>query len=213
MASFHLGTCVRRSALSLLAAALLSFSLSGCQTSLESGPLIIDQAYWQGMQERLKTISSVRLRGSVNISYQRERYSTNFVYESSAQDSYSLKLITSFGNELADLKVTPGEAVLIADNHTFTAPSAQELFAQVVKIPLPLDAFESIILGKALPGSTFTSNGILRTSTVPNFNISYQDYLSLPGSQISLPKEIDVVGPQLHLIIKTRSVEQLQLQN
>lgn len=207
--SFCSSLCRGASALAL--ACVLSFGLAGCQTALESGPLITDASYWQSMQERLKTVSSVRLRGTVNISYQAERYSTNYVYQSSAPGSYSLQLVTSFGNKLADLKVTPTEAVLIADNHTFTAESAQELFAQVVKIPLPLDHFQSIILGQALETSAFTSSGILYKSFVPNFEITYLDYLSLPESQISLPKEIDVVGPELHLIIKTRAVEELKL--
>ena len=80
-----------------------------------------------------------------------------------------------------------------------------------MKIPLPLDDFQSIIIGKALPSSTFTSNGILRSTTLPDFQIFYNDYLSLPESQLSLPKEIEVLGPSLRLVVKTRAVEKLEL--
>ena len=192
-------TKARRYVLASSLGLLLPLGLNGCQTALESGPLITDQSYW------------VQLRGNVSIAYKSDRFSTNFVYRSTAPGTYSLLLVSSLGSQLADLKVTPEAAVLIADNHTFTAQSPQELFAQVVKIPLPLDDFQSIIIGKALPSSTFTSNGILRSTTLPDFQIFYNDYLSLPESQLSLPKEIEVLGPSLRLVVKTRAVEKLEL--
>lgn len=211
MSTKTLWTKARRYVLASSLGLLLPLGLNGCQTALESGPLITDQSYWQGMQERLQQIKSVQLRGNVSIAYKSDRFSTNFVYRSTAPCTYSLLLVSSLGSQLADLKVTPEAAVLIADNHTFTAQSPQELFAQVTKIPLPLDDFQSIIIGKALPSSTFTSNGILRTTTLPDFQVAYNDYLSLPESQLSLPKEIEVLGPNLRLVVKTRAVEKLEL--
>ena len=60
-------TKARRYVLASSLGLLLPLGLNGCQTALESGPLITDQSYWQGMQERLQQIKSVQLRGNVSI--------------------------------------------------------------------------------------------------------------------------------------------------
>lgn len=190
---------------------LFPLSFTGCQNAIESGPLITDQYYWQGMQERLQQITSVQLRGNVSVAYQTENFSTNFVYTSDSPQNYHLLLVNSFGSTLADLTVTPEQSTLLADQRTFTAATPQDLFTQVLNMPLPLNDFTSIILGLALPSSSFTPQGILYTTTLPDFDITYNDFLSLPESQISLPKEIEVTGPELHLLVKTRAVQKLEL--
>lgn len=201
----------QRGAIVIALCTMLPLSFTGCQNAIESGPLIYDQAYWQGMQERLQQISSVQLRGNVSVSYKSDNFSTNFIYSSDAPNNYQLHLINSFGASIADINVTPEKSTLLADQREFTAATPQELFTQALNMPLPLNDFTSIILGLALPSSTFTPQGILHTTTLPDFNITYNDYLSLTDSQISLPSEIEVTGPDLHLLVKTRAVQKLQL--
>lgn len=201
----------QRSAIVIALCSLLPLSFTACQNAIESGPLIYDQSYWQGMQERLQQISSIQLRGNVKVSYKTDTFSTNFVYTSDAPNNYQLLLVNYFGSTIADINVTPEKSTLLADQREFTAATPQDLFTQALNMPLPLNDFTSIILGLALSSSTFTPQGILYTTTLNEFNITYNNFLSLTESQISLPSEIEITGPDLHLLVKTRAVQNLQL--
>lgn len=216
MALLSLSARLRRTGMLALPLALscaLCFSLTGCQTPVQSGPLITDSNYWQGMQERLQEIKSLQLTGRVSLTYQSTRFSANFRYTTTAPQNYDLLLTTSMGVTIAHLTVTPSGATLQADSKTFTADNAQELFAQTVGIPLPLDDFQDIIIGRALEQSAFTPEGILYTTVVPNFQITYRNYMSLPAQSISLPNEIEVTGPELRLRVLTREVQQIEMAN
>ena len=216
MSLLSLPDILHRSGLLVLPLALscaLCFSLTGCQTPVQSGPLITDSNYWQGMQERLQDIKNLQLTGRVSLAYQSTRMSANFHYTTSGPQNYDLLLTTSMGITIAHLTVSPSGATLQADNKTFTADSAQELFAQTVGIPLPLNDFQDIIIGRALEQSAFTPEGILYTSVVPNFQITYRNYMSLPTQHISLPNEIEVTGPELRLRVLTREVQHIEMAN
>lgn len=181
--------------------------LNGCQ-SLETGDMVADAAFWQNMQNKLKNIASIKLKGRLSVAYTDTRFSATFRYEGSAADNYSLLLTSSFGTELAYFEVRPDHALLRAESRTITGSNAEEALAQITDMQLPLNELHALILGIAPNNaSVFTPQGILYSSTVPGFNIIYRDYQTL--GNLALPKEVEVNGTNTHIIITSRSIEEL----
>ena len=204
----HLKKLVGSCALGLSVALGLSSLMSGCQ-SIPTSAMVTDAAFWQGMQAKLKAVKAVSLFGRANIVHEDLRFSANYLYQGSDSRNYTLRLTSSLGSELAYLKVTPEAAQLLAQGKLFTAPSPQELFAQVVSMQLPLDEFHQRIMGIAPNAqSQFNEAGILVSSQVPGFVITYRNYQTV--EDLALPSEIEIVGPNTRILLFTRTIQSLE---
>ncbi len=192
---------------------MMALPLSGCQTAVQSGPLITDQSYWQGMQERLKTVSKVQLIGRTNIVHKSERYSANFMYTAQSPDTFSFKLSNSLGATLFELIVRPEQSCLILENSQYYAATAEELLVKMLGMDLPVSQLHQLILGMETKTgtSTYVQGGMLYTTAIENYTVTYRNYLSLPEHNISIPNDIEISGPDTNLIIKTRSVLNIEL--
>lgn len=190
----------------ILASALaLSLGLVGCQSTTPTPAPTAAPGFWQNMQGRLQTIKDITLTGRAIISYQRDRMSCNFYYHGQDAQNYELRLASSIGNEIARIKVSPDKASLFSSGHLYEARSASELAATHLGMPLPLDDFHKLIMGIA-PNeqSLFNNFGILLQSKVDDLVINYNDYQSYQNT--ALPKEIEVLGPQLELKLSIRDI-------
>ena len=185
----------------------LSVALSGCQ-SVPTGAMVTDAVFWQGMQDKLKAIKAITLSGRANVVHEDLRFSANYYYQGRSSHDYELRLTSSIGSELARLKVTAEGAQLFAEGRFFAAPSASELFAQVTPLELPLDNFHELILGIAAGDSLFNETGILVSTRVPNFEITYRNYQTV--EDLSLPREIEIVGVNTRILLFTRTIQKLE---
>ena len=216
--SFSLSSKYKRLALALsVALPLLSGSsalLSGCQSSVPTGEFIADATFWNGMQERLQSINLVRMTGSVAVIHAGGRFSGQFMFQGQGHNNYQLHLSNSFGVTLAKLNVTPQESTLSTPTQSYTASSPEALFTKVTDLSLPLDNFYELMLGLVPAGypnaSLFNQQGILVSTTINPYYVSYRDYHSL--TDLALPKEMEVTGPNTSIIIKVREIQQLERQ-
>lgn len=186
----------------------LPLVLSGCQQSIESQGFNKDPAYWQNMQERLSAIQSAHFRGRFIYTSPEDKFSANFDYVYTAPNTYTLTLRSSLGTEYAKLIVTPQEAKLQASSREFQDKNPRDLFINAFNIDIPFDYLPQLILGRALPNSIFTPQGILYKSNVDNFEVTYSDYNSYGA--IALPKDFTVQAPNVRLTIQTREVLELK---
>ena len=195
--------------ITLFGAALLGLmvGLSGCQ-SVPTGAMVRDAAFWQGRQDKLKAVKYLALTGRANVVHEDLRFSANYAYQGSSSHDYSLRLTSSIGTELASLKVTPQGAQLLAEGRLYEAPSAEELFAQVTPLKLPLDSFHELILGIAESSSLFNPEGILVQTQVPNFVINYRNYQTV--DDLAVPSEIELLGPGTRILLFTRNIQSLE---
>lgn len=182
--------------------------LSACQ-NLESTSMTTDASFWQGMQDKLKSISQIGLSGRVKFSSPSQRFSANFQYSGSSVSEYTLKLTSSIGTEIATIEVTPTMANLRAGGRTLSAPDPETLLTQATDMQLPLRDFHNLLLGIAPNDySTFSQDGILLQSQVPGFVVEYRNYMTVQN--IALPSEIEVTGYNMHIMINPRTVQKLE---
>lgn len=195
---------------SLLAAVvgMSVITLNGCQSTLTSSEMPKEAQYWYGMQSLLHRVQHIKMSGRANFAHGSERFATTFVYDGTAANNYTLDLRSSLGTRIANLVVTPYEAVLQADGKEYRAPTASALFKQTLDMSLPLDHFHEILLGIALERSKFNENAVLYESYTGDFKIVYRDFKSY--GQIALPSDIEITGPNLRLIVLPRAVQQLE---
>lgn len=187
----------------------LCLGLNGCQSTSDLGAMSTQESFWQNMQSRVKAIKSITLTGRVKVAYKHDRFTTNFLYQGQDSNNYELRLLSGVGKELARIKVKDSKASLFSSGHLYEADNAQELFAQYMDIPLPLNEFHNLILGIAPNDmSVFNDFGILLQSQVDNYVANYRD--SHTYQNVALPKEIEVLGPQLELLITTREIRDIE---
>lgn len=195
--------------LALSLALMTTIGLNGCSSVAPSDGSMMSSSQWQGMQERLKGIKSVSLSGRVAVKYAKERFSANFLYQGSSAENFTLRLSSSIGVQLAALQVTPQKAILKSSDQEYVADNAQELFAKVTNMNLPLNDFHKLILGIAPNNkSTFNSDGSLEQSIVPDFVINYRGFST--HGDLAIPNNIQVLGPDLEMVILSRKVQKLE---
>ncbi len=182
--------------------------LSACQ-NLESTSMTTDAAFWQGMQDKLKSLSQISMSGRVKFSSPAQRFSANFQYTGASSSEYTLKLTSSVGTEIATIEVTPSVSNLRTGGRTISAEDPETLFAQATDMQLPLREFHNLLVGIAPNSySSFSPEGILLQTQVPGFVIEYRNYMTVQN--IALPSEIEVTGYNMHIMINPRTVQKLE---
>lgn len=192
----------------LFAAVLTAGSLAGCTVNETGTAMVTDSAFWQNMQQKLMRIDSVSESGRFTYKGRGDRISALFFYEGKTDGTYTLKIMSPIGNEIASLVQKKDEAELVSYGRTIKDKDAASLFKQIIDTELPLHIFNDIMLGIAGETSEFTHQGILHKSYTEGFTVQYKDYKTY--GDIALPAEFQITSATDSLEIKVREVRDIR---
>lgn len=189
--------------LSLTAGALVLL-LSACQAPIERQNITaVTDNYWPLMQDRLKTVKNLSLKGRIGIQNPQGRMSANYNYDVD-KDSYTLELISSLGSQIGKLSVDKNAARLLVNGKVYTGNDAKALLLKIYGLSLPVDDLKNIMLG--IPGGMALkdSAGKYQSAVISGFLVEYQKFAAFNG--YALPTDYQISNEDTLLRVKLNEV-------
>ena len=130
-----------------LTASAFALLLAACQSPIEQKEIsYVPDSYWTLMQDKLKTVKNLNLKGRIGIQNPQGRMSANYIYNLK-NESYSLELISSLGSQIGKLTADKDKAMLIVNGKVYTSHDGEALIKEIYGLSLPVNNLKDIMLG------------------------------------------------------------------
>ena len=187
-----------------LTAGAFALLLAACQSPIEQKEIsYVTDSYWTQMQDKLKTVKNLNLKGRIGIQNPQGRMSANYIYNLK-NDSYSLELISSLGSQIGKLIADQNEAKLIINGKVYKSRDGESLIKEVYDLSLPVNNLKDIMLGVPQGMALKDSSGKYQSAIVAGFLVEYQKFADF--NNYALPTDYQISNEDTLLKVKLNEV-------
>lgn len=187
-----------------LTAGAFALLLAACQSPIEQKEIsYVTDSYWTQMQDKLKTVKNLNLKGRIGIQNPQGRMSANYIYNLE-NDSYSLELISSLGSQISKLIADQNEAKLIINGKVYKNRDGESLIKEVYGLSLPVNNLKDIMLGVPQGMALKDSSGKYQSAVVAGFLVEYQKFADF--NNYALPTDYQISNEDTLVKVKLNEV-------
>lgn len=187
-----------------LTAGAFALLLAACQSPIEQKEIsYVTDSYWTQMQDKLKTVKNLNLKGRIGIQNPQGRMSANYIYNLE-NDSYSLELISSLGSQIGKLIADQNEAKLIINGKVYKNRDGESLIKEVYGLSLPVNNLKDIMLGVPQGMALKDSSGKYQSAVVAGFLVEYQKFADF--NNYALPTDYQISNEDTLVKVKLNEV-------
>ena len=187
-----------------LTAGAFALLLAACQSPIEQKEIsYVTDSYWTQMQDKLKTVKNLNLKGRIGIQNPQGRMSANYIYNLE-NDSYSLELISSLGSQIGKLIADQNEAKLIINGKVYKSRDGESLIKEVYDLSLPINNLKDIMLGVPQGMALKESSGKYQSAVVAGFLVEYQKFADF--NNYALPTDYQISNEDTLLKVRLNEV-------
>ena len=180
--------------------------LSGCTTTPDGPQTAVNLP---AQLERLTTVKQWQIKGKMAIRDQRQAVSATLNWKTNQPD-FAFRLTNMLGITLADVNYEHGEAILEADDKTYTDSDPTRLIYNVTGWHIPVDRLLNWVKGLPLQQDKYVLNDkqLLASlspgcKTCGEWQVSYNNYGNVEG--VWLPHQLTLTQPNNpDMLIKIR---------
>ena len=178
--------------------------LAACQSPIEQKEIsFVSDNYWTLMQDKLKTVKNLNLKGRIGIQNPQGRMSANYIYNLK-NDSYTLELISSLGSQIGKLTADKNEAKLIINGKVYTSNDGESLIKEIYGLSLPVNDLKDIMLGIPQGMALKDSSGKYQSTVIAGFLVEYQKFADF--NNYALPTDYQISNEDTLLKVRLNEV-------
>lgn len=187
-----------------LTASAFALLLAACQSPIEQKEIsYIPDSYWTLMQDKLKAVKNLNLKGRIGIQNPQGRMSANYIYNLK-NESYSLELISSLGSQIGKLTADKDKAMLIVNGKVYTSHDGEALIKEIYGLSLPVNNLKDIMLGIPQGMALKDASGKYQSAVIAGFLVEYQKFADF--NDYALPTDYQISNEDTLLKVRLNEV-------
>ncbi|WP_303964072.1 lipoprotein insertase outer membrane protein LolB [Succinatimonas hippei] len=187
-----------------LTASAFALLLAACQSPIEQKEIsYVPDSYWTLMQDKLKTVKNLNLKGRIGIQNPQGRMSANYIYNLK-NESYSLELISSLGSQIGKLTADKDKAMLIVNGKVYTSHDGEALIKEIYGLSLPVNNLKDIMLGIPQGMALKDASGKYQSAVIAGFLVEYQKFADF--NDYALPTDYQISNEDTLLKVRLNEV-------
>ena len=187
-----------------LTASAFALLLAACQSPIEQKEIsYIPDSYWTLMQDKLKAVKNLNLKGRIGIQNPQGRMSANYIYNLK-NESYSLELISSLGSQIGKLTADKDKAMLIVNGKVYTSHDGEALIKEIYGLSLPVNNLKDIMLGIPQSMALKDASGKYQSAVIAGFLVEYQKFADF--NDYALPTDYQISNEDTLLKVRLNEV-------